>query len=107
MIDIITLESGPSGATLDSKGISWPTDTAKFQQPQGFQSLSLGKNAVYRPSQGCMTINSPCKSWVDPVSNTTYLYYYPNDKTTQYLYETYPNQISPIEGVTNEHFKGN
>lgn len=33
-----------------------------------------------------------------------YLYYYPEDDTTQYLYETYPDQISPITGVTDEHF---
>jgi hypothetical protein len=36
--------------------------------------------------------------------NKTYLYWYPNDIKTQYLYESYPSIINPIEGVTNEHF---
>ena len=33
-----------------------------------------------------------------------YAYDYPEDDTTQYLYETYPKIISPLEHVTNEHF---
>jgi hypothetical protein len=33
-----------------------------------------------------------------------YKFYYPNDDTVQYLYESYPQQISPIDGVMNEHF---
>ena len=32
-----------------------------------------------------------------------YAYHYPDENTTQYLYETYP-QISPLDGVTDEHF---
>ncbi len=45
-----------------------------------------------------------CRSYYDIASDTDYLFYYPNDDTTQYLYETYPNLISPLEGVMNEHF---
>ena len=33
-----------------------------------------------------------------------YAYHYPYENSTQYLYETYPNVISPLEHVTNEHF---
>jgi hypothetical protein len=31
-------------------------------------------------------------------------YWYPSDDTIQYLYESYPDNISPIQGVENEHF---
>lgn len=41
---------------------------------------------------------SDCKCYDD------YLFWYPNDDTVQYLYESYPDIISPLEGVTNEHF---
>jgi hypothetical protein len=30
--------------------------------------------------------------------------FYHQQNTTQYLYETYPQVISPIDGVLNEHF---
>ena len=31
-------------------------------------------------------------------------YFYPNDDTTLYLYESYPMVVSPLSSVTNEHF---
>ena len=34
----------------------------------------------------------------------TYYYWYPDDDTVQYLYESYSSIVSPIEGVTNKHF---
>lgn len=33
-----------------------------------------------------------------------YAYYYPEDDTQQYLYETFPEVVSPLQGVNNEHF---
>lgn len=33
------------------------------------------------------------------------MFYYPDDATTQYLYESYSKVISPIDGVTDKHFK--
>mmetsp|Transcript_61908 Transcript_61908/g.170451 ORF Transcript_61908/g.170451 Transcript_61908/m.170451 type:complete len:408 (+) Transcript_61908:304-1527(+) len=33
-----------------------------------------------------------------------YAYYYPEDDYQQYLYETFPEVVSPLEGATNEHF---
>ena len=35
---------------------------------------------------------------------TSYKYRYPDEASTQYLYETYPDIVNPIEGVLNEHF---
>lgn len=31
-------------------------------------------------------------------------YYYPEDEYQQYLYETFPEVVSPLEGANNEHF---
>ena len=35
---------------------------------------------------------------------TIYKYWYPSDSAVQYLYESYPDIVSPLEGVENEHF---
>lgn len=51
-----------------------------------------------------LKLSSDCQRYTDPSSNVTYMYSYPDETTTQYLYETYPDQISPIDGVTDEHF---
>ncbi len=55
----------------------------------------------------CATEGLPddCKYYQDPATGTQYYFHYPNDDTVQYLYETYPNHISPIDGVTDQHFK--
>ena len=45
-----------------------------------------------------------CKFYYDKSANKTYAYSYPNDDKTKYLYESYPESISPLEGVTNQHF---
>jgi len=33
-----------------------------------------------------------------------YAFYYPDEEDQQYLYQTYPEVVSPLEGVRNEHF---
>jgi hypothetical protein len=82
-------------------GIAWQSDLEyKFRQPDGFK---------YEECEDCEDCNCDGSEWsckekhVDPKTQKCYRYFYPNDDTTQYLYETYP-MISPIEGVTNEHF---
>ena len=67
---------------------------------EGFQS-----KMVDAANADCVANGLPinCKRYTDS-NKRNYLYYYPSDDTTQYLYETYPRQISPIEGITNEHF---
>ena len=69
-------------------------------QVTGFASRQVNSSVT------CAAAGLPsgCKSYTDPATNLQYKFYYPNDETTQYLYETYPRQISPLEGVTNEHF---
>jgi len=49
-------------------------------------------------------LSTGCKCYKNSATGQSYYFYYPNDDNTQYLYETYPNQISPLLGVTDEHF---
>ena len=90
------------------------TSEEYFVQPDGFANVVVGSCpascANGQVTETCSTsecstnsISSPCKCYSDGTS--TYLYHYPDDDTTAYLYEMYPNQITPLEGVTNEHFK--
>ena len=86
---------------MDETGIAWFSDSARFVQPTGFKYQQ-----VAGPSVTCAQSNLPsnCKQYQDK-NGVYYNFYYPNDDSIQYLYESYPNQISPIDGVTDEHFK--
>jgi hypothetical protein len=86
-------------------GISWPSDLAnKFHQPDGFVY------AEFTDPQTCAEVLGPgytdCGVHVEYGSrqNTTYYYWYPDNNNVQYLYESFPEVVSPIEGVKNEHF---
>jgi len=89
---------------MDETGIAWPSDKQdKFAQPKAFKSVPVTDLSL---SCNDSSVNLPagCKSYKDSNTGTMYKFYYPNDDTTQYLYETYPGIISPINGVTDEHF---
>lgn len=106
--DVFTLESivGPDGveiegAVMNETGIAWKSDLQwKYRQPEGFN---------YEVCPSCEECSCEGSEWscAEPYEDqdgTCYRYYYPEDDTTQYLYETYPMTVSPIEGVLNEHF---
>jgi hypothetical protein len=106
--DVFTLESvvGPDGvpiegAVMNETGIAWKSDLEwKYRQPEGFTAepcASLEECSCEGPEWSC---TEPYQA----PNGTYFRYYYPEDKTTQYLYETYPMVVSPIEGVLNEHF---
>lgn len=103
--DYFTLLSGndATGKPLQmmEEGIAWRSDIEYvYKQPDGFHY----ENCSACDSTCCEGSNWSCKEpYVDQYGNC-YRYYYPNDEKTQYLYETYPDIISPLEGVTNEHF---
>jgi LEM3 (ligand-effect modulator 3) family / CDC50 family len=84
-------------------GIAWQSDVDfAFAQPDGFES-----SVCTVCDASCCNATDSCIDglpYEDPSTGKCYRYFYPMDDTTQYLYETYPNVISPIEGVTNEHF---
>lgn len=87
---------------LDDSNIALESDrNAMFQQVEGFQYRQIS-NLNTSCSQS--SLPSGCKQYCDQNTNQCYNYYYPDDDTVQYLYETYPNQISPIDGVTDQHF---
>lgn len=118
--DVFTVYSSSGvGVTLNETGIALPEDKdVLFDQVSGFQSTELtsaeatsagcSEDSNYRPPTDpavCddFSLNTECLCYTDS-NGQAYLFYYPSDDTTQYLYETYPNQISPINGVTDEHF---
>jgi hypothetical protein len=111
--DVITLESvvGPDGAIINAPmvetGIAWESDKEwKFRQPEGFNSQQCSScdacdcDELNEKGERVWSCNAP---YVDEDGNC-FRYFYPEDNTTQYLYETYPMVISPLEGVLNEHF---
>ena len=107
--DMISYNSG----SMDSSSIAWKSDSSRFQQVAGFKSKQI---------TGVAHINTTyCAGQLDELGdkggvgvypynglpNTAgelWCYYYPDEPSTQYLYETYPEQISPIDGVTDQHF---
>lgn len=89
---------------MDETGISVYSDRKElFKQVTGFQYVQLNSSSS---SSTCASEGLPdgCKSYIDSATGVSYLYYYPDDDTVQYLHESYPNQISPIVGVEDEHF---
>lgn len=103
--DIISLDSdasSPAGLSMDETGISVKSDREDvFKQVSGFAYVEVDDTSVSCESVG---LSEGCKSYTDPKTGQSYLYYYPDDDSVQYLHESYPNQISPIDGVTDEHF---
>lgn len=96
--DVITLADDDGvGLVVDETGIAWDSDVEdKFKQPDGFE---------YEVKTGnCATQLGSSNANETVYEGVTYCYLYPKDDTTQYLYESYPQVINPIEGVTNEHF---
>lgn len=99
--DVITISPG-SDYTLDTDGIAWSYDEdIKFKQVDGFtysevDNFDLSCTAVLGADY------SDCRSYND--SGVLYYYWYPDEDTVQYLYETFDGIISPIKGVTDEHF---
>lgn len=89
-------------------GISWPSDVEnKFFQPEGFTYAEYTNLNLTCPEVlGAGYTN--CGRYVVTNSgnqvNQTYYYWYPDDENVQYLHESFPNVVSPLEGVKNEHF---
>ncbi len=97
MIDFVEFD----GHELDEKDISWPSDrNVKFQQIDGFKKAK--KSATATNCSTALGINN-CKEFTD-ASGQDWFFFYPDDESVQYLYESYPMIVSPLEGVENEHF---
>ena len=102
--DVITfvpnIEQTDAQIQMTESGIAWTSDLEyKFRQPDEFKSEKCDD------CNDC-TCESPdwsCKEKYVDSDGECFRYFYPNDDTTQYLHETY-DMISPIVGVTDEHF---
>ena len=87
---------------MDESNIAWPSDSDKFKQPDGFISVPDpdGKPLETQTSSDCQAARYNGELQV--------LLFRPSN--VQYLYETYSDPppgeggISPIVGVTDEHF---
>lgn len=101
--DVIVFQNTAGQSALDDSDIAWSSDKELFKQPDGFAYVDITST----PTKTCTDVGlaSTCKTYQDSASGKKYLFYYPDDATTQYLYETYPGIISPIDGVTDPHFK--
>ena len=91
--------------TMDESDIAWEADNEKFSQPDGFDYVQITPDSGYTNISTCEAVglSEPCEYYTDGTNE--YFYYYPDAKDNQYLYQTYPNQISPIDGVKNQHFQ--
>ena len=107
--DVISLDES-SELTMSEDGIAWDSDVEeKFVQPDGFQFNTCTSEAEC--CQKTEDENGVSVKWCGKshqpytdASGQLWEYYYPFDDSTQYLYESYPEVVSPIEGVKNEHF---
>jgi len=102
--DVITMQYAPDGVEFDTDGIAWDADVdVKFKQVDGFVSAEVtNTSATCEDTLG--SDYSDCHTYIDSADNATYYYWYPDDDSVQYLHESYPEIVSPLEGVQNEHF---
>ena len=85
-------------------GIAWKSDLDyRFKMPNGFNQTECPPDQC--DASCCELHDFSCmEPTISKEDGLCYAYDYPEDNTTQYLYETYPHIISPLEHVTNEHF---
>lgn len=100
--DQFVLTNSTQSWFMDETNIALASDKNHlYKQVAGFQYVPVTDSSV---TCSASSLPEGCQNYYDKTTDQYYNYYYPDDSTVQYLHETYPNQISPIEGVTNEHF---
>lgn len=131
--DIFRLQSGDDAngnpLVLREDDIAWASDLEyKYAQPDGFDKEPCEEEFAtpFLNSNGTLTCDATCCSqrtrtdgeetnltWScdhpaiakdENDQDQCWRYHYPDEDITQYLYETYGDVISPLEGVMNEHF---
>ncbi|CAM9445228.1 unnamed protein product, partial [Heterosigma akashiwo] len=94
-----------SGHIIGCTCITWDSDRAtKFAQPGPTTTTAAGDDQGEQQLFSSSSSSADGGGFYTDAENTTYAYYYPENDEIQYLYETFPEVINPIEGVTNEHF---
>ena len=99
-----------SDMKMDAASIT-TISTDLFSQPTEFASKEItatGTTCSTFTTATCtaqgLAADCRCYAGVSGQAGKFWLYWYPEDATTQYLWESYPNAISPLEGVTSPHF---
>jgi len=84
--DVFTLNN--DNLIMQEKGIAWTSDLEyMFAQPEGF-SAEICPNATGCTAACCDGDEWSCEEpYVNKEDGECYRYFYPNDNTTQYLYE--------------------
>jgi hypothetical protein len=106
---INTTGSSSANLILDDSDIALSSDRdTLYKQVTGFQSYSFNSSVSSSEASAisCESVglNANCKTYTNPKTGISSKFFYPNDDSTQYLYEMFPNQISPLDGVTDQHF---
>jgi len=106
--DVISLQEGSIAAdgtplVMLEDGIAWQSDLQYlYNQPDGFNAAPCSDQENLETC--CVGDEWSCEEPYLYKDGKYYEYYYPNDNTTQYSYETYPEVINPVDGIVNEHF---
>lgn len=125
--DVFTFDPSASVASptavMKETGISWESDrNTKFKQPEfdgGFKSAEYDSSKTVAQCEAAL--GSGALNYTDSVNSKYYCFLYPDSTNQIYLYEMYDKLqnsattcantrtsdtcvISPIDGVTNEHF---
>jgi hypothetical protein len=123
-----------SSQSITYDNIAWTSDANKYDQPDGFKSVldntrgasclsgkntgskgyadcadALCKNAFGGDSKyyGCKAYkcDASTANYYGCTANNYYLFWYPDDDETQYLYESFPEVVSPMMGVNTDRFQ--
>jgi len=99
-----SVDKDGSQLVMQEEGIAWGSDLQyRFKMPDGYQQ-ELCPDELCNATC-CEDYGFSCETpAISPKDGLCYAYDYPEQETTQYLYQTYPGIISPLEHVTNEHF---
>jgi len=108
-------------------GIAWAADATKYQQPDGFEAkvdtsgaaaACVGSTATRASCSsstcsaagldtGCGAYHcaSASAAYYGCEADAYYFYFYPEDDSYQYLFETFPEVVTPMMGVDTERFQ--
>jgi LEM3 (ligand-effect modulator 3) family / CDC50 family len=97
-----SLDSNGTEIVMVEDGIAWQSDLEyRFAMPDGYEQAPCDVCDASCCEEKGFSCETPVISKKDGVC---YAYNYPFKNETRYLYEIYPQVVSPLEHVTNEHF---
>lgn len=115
-----------TGQDISYDGIAWAADATKYKQPTGFESqedtsgaaatcvgtatraacsATVCSSAGLDSGCGAFFCEAASADYYGCDAEAYYFYSYPQDDSYQYLYETFPEVVSPLKGVETERFQ--